>query len=405
MNRNNRRLKLAIMTNIIAPAKLPVYSGLAAHFDLLILHGGTESNRDSWCGVEKNLPNARVVKAWGWQIRTARKENGKIFDQRYLHVTPGYAWHLLRFRPDVIISSEMGVRTLIALAYGALFSRPTWVWWGGTLHTERKIGFAKQHLRKLISCWVTHWISYGQSSSEYLFSLGIGSPRILQIQNGVDERRFAANSTPEFQLEPRPVLLYVGQFIARKGVELLLNAAANLQKEGREFSLLLVGNGHDRQSLEQLTLDLQLRNVHFRPALPPERMPSIYRSADILIFPTLEDVWGLVVNEAILSGLTVLCSKYAGCAHELFLPGNIFDPHDADEFTRKLRNAACGQLPKSDPSRLMTTPQIVDHLVDALESSIGKRAGPYLPRREEDPVNHRDETERWESAGGRLKSS
>jgi glycosyltransferase involved in cell wall biosynthesis len=405
MNRNNRRLKLAIMTNIIAPAKIPVYSGLAVHFDLLILHGGTESNRDSWCGVEKKLPNARVVKAWGWQIRTARKENGKIFDQRYLHVTPGYVWHLSRFRPDVIISSEMGLRTLIALAYGALFRRPTWVWWGGTLHTERKIGFAKRHLRKLISCWATHWISYGQSSSEYLFSLGIGSDRILQIQNGVDERRFAANSTPEFQLEPRPVLLYVGQFIARKGVELLLNAAANLQNERREFSLLLVGSGHDRQTLEQLALDLQLRNVHFRPALQPERMPSIYRSGDVLIFPTLEDVWGLVVNEAILSGLTVLCSKYAGCADELFLPGNIFDPDDADEFTRKLRNAVGGQLPKSDPSRLMTTPQIVDDLVDALESSIGKRAGPYLPPRDEDAANHRDETDCWESAAGRLKSS
>jgi hypothetical protein len=37
-----------MLVNMIAPARIPVYSVLAAQFDLLLLHGGTESNRDSW---------------------------------------------------------------------------------------------------------------------------------------------------------------------------------------------------------------------------------------------------------------------------------------------------------------------------------------------------------------------
>jgi glycosyltransferase involved in cell wall biosynthesis len=361
-------LKVAMLVNMIAPARIPVYSVLAAQFDLLLLHGGTESNRDSWRDLDKTLPHARVVQAWGWQIPTTRREKGHAFDKQYLHVTPGYIWHLLRFRPHALISNEMGLRTLVALAYGTIFRRPVWVWWGGTVHTERKIGFARRCLRKCISRWTHRWISYGQSSTEYLLSLGIHRDRVLQIQNAVDEHRFTQNVEPRFQIQPRPVLLYVGQLIARKGVDLLLNAAATLQKQGREFSLLLVGSGPDKQILEQRSKDLQLNHVHFRTSVPPDQMPSVYRCGDALVFPTLEDPWGLVVNEAMLSGLPVLCSRYAGCAEELLGPENSFDPEDADEFVHKLGYAATGQLSRPDNSRLKSTNEIVQALIRDLES-------------------------------------
>jgi glycosyltransferase involved in cell wall biosynthesis len=372
MRRTNHP-RVAILTNIIAPARIPVFSRLADHFNLMILHGGTESNRDSWGGFDRDLPNAKVVNAWGWQIRRTRREQGQVFDQLYTHITPGCLWHLLRFGPDAVVSVEMGFRTLIALAYGTLFRRTVWVWWGGTCHTERKIGLAKTWVRGLISRWARHWISYGESSTEYLLTLGICRERILQIQNAVDERRFVAPAEPQFRIQVGPVLLYVGQLIARKGVEALLKAAAILQREGREFSLLLVGNGCDKEALERLAVDLELQNIYFRTALPPDKMPAAYRSGDILVFPTLEDVWGLVANEAVLSGLNVLCSKYAGCAQELFSPQSIFDPENTEEFTRKLRDALCGRLPKPDPARLSTTQQIVETLINALEKSLDER--------------------------------
>jgi glycosyltransferase involved in cell wall biosynthesis len=353
---------------MLAPSRIPVYAGLSAHFDLLVLHGGTESNRDSWRDLDSALPNARVIKAWGCQIPIARSVKGQAFDKQYMHITPGYIWHLLRFRPHALISNEMGLRTLIALAYGTMLHKPVWVWWGGTTHTERKIGFARKLLRKLISRWATRWISYGQSSTDYLLSLGIPRDRVLQIQNAVDEHRFTLAAEPELQLNPRPVVLYVGQFIARKGVELLLSAAATLQSQGEEFSLLLVGSGPDRPILEQRVRDLGLRNIVFQPSLPPNRMPSIYRSGDVFVCPTLEDPWGLVINEAMLSGLPVLCSKYAGCAEELLTSGSIFDPKNAEEFARKLEQALAGRLPKPDLSRLKTMAQVVDQLVCDLKN-------------------------------------
>jgi len=224
----------------------------------------------------------------------------------------------------------------------------------------------------LFVLWAKNWITYGQSSTEYLLHLGVKRDQILQSQNAVDEEHFKAQVEPAWTIEPRPVVLHVGQFIERKGIGLLLDAVADLQRQGYEFSLLLVGSGRDKQVLEQRARALGLKDVHFHSAQPPERMPAVYRSADFVVFPTLEDVWGLVANEAILCGVPVLCSKYAGCAPELFSPENIFSPDDPDEFLQKLRAAVCGGLRKTDPSRLKTTRQLGTELILGLNRLLSR---------------------------------
>ena len=362
--------KLALLINIIAPARLGLYSYLAEHFDLLVLHGGTEANRDSWAGLEKQIPNARVVRAWGWQYRHLKKSGKEVFDEKFIHFTPGFLTELLRFQPDVIISNEMGLRSLIALTYGSLFREPVWIWWGGTLHSERGIGATRKFLRKMFSRWAQHWITYGQTSTEYLESIGVDRRRILESQNAIDESRFDSEGPPRWTVQPRPVVLYAGQFIERKGVGFLLDAAAALQKEGYKFSLLLVGSGRDKQTLERRAATLGISNIYFYPSQPPEKMSSVYRSADVLVFPTLEDVWGLVANEAILCGIPVLCSKYAGCAVELFPPENIFAPEDLNDFSNKLRTAVLGQLPRTPAGKLMTTSQIGNAMVQELHKTL-----------------------------------
>jgi glycosyltransferase involved in cell wall biosynthesis len=190
--------------------------------------------------------------------------------------------------------------------------------------------------------------------------------RILELQNATDEKRFQVIAKPAWNIQPRPVVLYTGQFIERKGVTTLLEVAARLQSGGCVFSLLLVGSGRDKHILEHQSKALGLKNVHFRSVQTPENMPSVYRSADVLVLPTFEDVWGLVANEAILSDIPVLCSKYAGCAPELFGPENIFRPEDLNEFTHKLGAAISGRLPKTDPGRLKTSEQLSRELVREL---------------------------------------
>jgi glycosyltransferase involved in cell wall biosynthesis len=356
-NMINQKPRVALLVNLIAPYRAPVYTRLAEFFDLFILHGRTETNR-AWKQVRVTGAQDRSV--WGWQLKFRERRSGKVFDQRFFHFEPGFFTELLCIRPQAVVSIELGTRTFLALIYGFLFRVPVWVWWGGTLHTERGLGRARRLIRRLAARIVQHWISYGETSTEYLLSLNVTRSSILQIQNCVDESWYVKRVPPAVEVHPKPVLLHVGQLIARKGVSQLLQTAARLQAEGSQFSLLLVGDGPDLAALKGLASELGIKNLHFYPSQPAESMASYYRSADLLVFPTMQDVWGLVANEAVLSGLPILCSKYAGCAPELSSPECIFDPADSDAFLAALRKAVAGRLPVGAPQQLKTSREVAD---------------------------------------------
>lgn len=360
--------KVAWAVPFIAPYRVALYSHLASKLDVYILEGRLERDRTSWRNV--TVPGANIRQIAGWQFAIQRRRNGKKFDIRFLHIEPGYFFELLRLRPDVVVSAEMGFRTLMAWLYSTLFGKVMWVVWGGTPHTEQHIGWFRKAFRRFLAKRIKNWISYGQTSTEYLQSLGIRREQIVQAQNSVDETWYQQGAAPALDLSPKPVLLHVGRMLPLKGIAEFLGAAAELQEEGLEFSILLVGDGPERDNLRRLAATLQLRNVCFHPAQPPRAMPSIYASADVLVFATMQDVWGLVANEAVLCGLPVLCSKYAGCAPELFDPEAIFDPADQDQFIAALRRAVAGQLPPPDGSRLRSTAELGDGIADAVIKSL-----------------------------------
>ncbi|AFZ69516.1 glycosyltransferase family 4 protein [Deinococcus peraridilitoris] len=368
-----RTPRLALMVNIIAPYRLPIYKALGQAFDLTVYISGSEGNRSKWAGTITELEQAgvRIVRPWGVTFQRSVRQGGRVQDLRYLHITPGYLSALFRDRPDAVITNELGTRTIFALLYGLLTHRPVWVWWGGTLHTERGRGRLKRILRDILVHWVQRWISYGESSTTYLSKLGVPREHILQIQNAVNEATYSKPVPALMTIQPRPVLLYVGQMIGRKGVSALMESAARIQHEGYVFTLLLVGGGPEQKELEQLAAVLNLRNVHFLPPQAPEGMPAVYRSADCLVFPTLEDVWGLVVNEALWSGLTVLSSVYAGCTEEIVPEQNRFDPLNADDFDRALRLAVTGGLAKADTSPLLPTSEVSERIASDIRRRLG----------------------------------
>jgi glycosyltransferase involved in cell wall biosynthesis len=367
------RPRLAILVNIIAPYRLPIYKALTNLFDLAVFYGSQEQKNRNWSGLAAVLPEARVKQSWGLRVGFKKKSQNKTYDFTFLHLHPGYFVDLVRFRPDAVISNEMGFRTLIALSYGVLFGKPVWVWWGGTVHTERGRGWLRKQVRMLLARRVGHWISYGDSSTQYLLSLGVKRETVLQIQNCVEEERYTKKVTMAFEATPKPVFLTVGQMIGRKGLAELLEVSARLVRAGFQFSLVFVGGGPAREELENNARRLSLDNVRFFPPFPYEAMASVYRSADFFIFPTLEDVWGLVVNEALWSGLPTLCSKYAGCAAELLPESNIFDPYDLEDFERVMVRALSGKIAKADVSglkRFQTVSQMIaDSVLKQLHAS------------------------------------
>jgi len=368
------RPRVAILTHMVTPYRVPILEFVARQFDVTVFYSGRESNRAEWEGIERELKLARVKRSWGVTLKYWKRVAGTPIGVGFFHITPGYFLDLLRWRPDAIISTEMGFRSLVALLYGTVFRKPVWVWWGGTVHTEGAVGALRRWFRRIVARWAPGWISYGRTSTEYLLSLGIDRRRILEIQNCVDECTFAARPPRAFDVSPRPVLLHAGQMIPRKGIAQLLEAAKALQDEGATFSVLLVGNGSERQALEEHATRLGLANVHFRPGVPASQMPAVYQSADLYVFPTLRDAWGLVVNEAMLSGIPVLASVYAGCAAELLTPEAVFDPLDPEDFKAKLGRGLQGSLPRPELSRLKTSGEVGSMIVEELGRAL--RPGP-----------------------------
>ena len=363
--------RVALTLNVVAPYRLPLIRRLAEEYHLRLFLSGKEDNRGVWSEyIQRKLEEFGVEqeKVWGITLKVPRLLNGALFDRRYVHINPGYFSALLRFQPDAIISNEMGFRSAVAVFYGYLFRKPVWVWWGGTAHTERSISPLKRAWRRLFAKLVKRWISYGQTSTEYLLSLGVSRERILQIQNCVDESLFLDQHSPSLQIEPKPVFLYVGQLIKRKGIDLLLTASSKVQRKGYKFSLLLVGSGPEQHALEVMAKELGLENVYFINERPPFEMPGIYRSADVFVLPTLEDVWGLVVNEALWSGLPVLVSKYAGCAPELVPETNVFDPLSPEDFEAALERAIRQEIAPPDLSRLIPCQTVAEMLVRDLNA-------------------------------------
>jgi glycosyltransferase involved in cell wall biosynthesis len=350
--------RLAIMVNMVAPYRLPIYEYLARTFDVLVLHGGDESNRQ-WKPIQSTQPHLRIKKTWSCKIGIKKKiKTGRVQDQQFLHFNLGAVKDLLAFRPHVLISNEMGIRTVVALAYGTLARIPVWIWWGGTLHSEKDINPFKRFCRKLIAQFSKQWISYGITSTEYLESLGVARTAVLEIQNCVDEALYTCAAPEQMVFPIRPAGLVVGQVIARKGLNLLLESCARVQSAGVLFSMTIVGGGKDKSLLEQYGAQLGLKNVIFTGNKTQEQVLTYYKGADFLVFPTLEDTWGLVVNEALLAGLPVLCSKHAGCARELVPEEAQFDPLDHESFDANLTRAICHHLPKPDIIRLKSYRQV-----------------------------------------------
>lgn len=368
----SKRKRVVIMVNLVAPYRVPVYETIGNAFETTILHSGHESNRTTWGDTLSKLKHCKTKKSWGFTIKIRKGKRGSVYDYRYLHLTPGYFWDLVRIWPSAVIGDEMGFRTVAALIFGSLFQKPVWVWWGGTKHNARDIGKIKKALRWIIVRWAKRWISYGQTSTEYLEFLGVKRERILQIQNCVDETLFSPDAQPALQISPKPVLLHVGQLTNLKGGDRLIAACAELRSKGKVFSLLLVGNGPQRETWERQARELGFDDITFVAGKKPEEMASIYRSADVLVFATLDDVWGLVVNEALLCGVPVLGSIYAGCVEEILPEQNRFDPMNHEQFVEILNAFLQGMISPADTSPLKKSSEVGAMIVTAIKSVIGE---------------------------------
>jgi len=117
---------------------------------------------------------------------------------------------------------------------------------------------------------------------------------------------------------PTRFFLFAGRLVPEKGIFDLLRAYATLTPEIRKnMGLVFVGDGVERSALLQSALAITPGCIHLAGFAQRERLATYYALADVFVFPTHTDVWGMVVNEAMACGLPVISSNAAGCVADL----------------------------------------------------------------------------------------
>ncbi|MBL7917494.1 MAG: glycosyltransferase family 4 protein [Bacteroidia bacterium] len=103
--------------------------------------------------------------------------------------------------------------------------------------------------------------------------------------------------------------LFVGRIDVLKGIPRLLEALRNLYKKDRNFKLTIVGDL--KEELKDL-FESKIEFVEFLGTLSPENLKNVYKEHDVLILPSVQESFGLVILEALSNGLFVIASENTG---------------------------------------------------------------------------------------------
>lgn len=331
--------RLVILTELIAPYRIPVFNALARHVEIdlhVIFLARTDLSLRDWRVYEDEIRfSYEVLPSW-------RKKIGRRNILLNFQVTKSLA----DCRPDAIVCGGYNYLAFWqALRWARRKRVPFLLWSESTACDQRGEYGVVEALKGVFLRRCDAFVVPGKSAFHYLEKLGISQQDIFVARNAVDTDLFANiaqeahRHDPQLRSQltlPERYFLYVGRLVQEKGVMDLLSAYALLPETMRQqIGVVIVGDGPLRAELEAAARDIYPGTIQFAGFIHRERLATYYGLAECLVMPTHTDTWGLVVNEAMACGLPVICTNVAGCAKDLVRdngkltePGNIQQLHE-----------------------------------------------------------------------------
>lgn len=336
--------RIALVTNIPRPYRIPLYEGLgravqAAQGEFKVFFYSNPERH-----VRRETTHSEGV---AYHYVNARSLEFHVKYDQLLSFPIGLIPLLRQFRPHLLISGAFGIPGSLSWLYTRLHKIPYIQWSGATLARAGK-GLSPS-VQGFLARRADACITYGTAAREYLVAKKAPHSHLVVGMNTVDTQFFtqasimARDEVSKFKEAHnlRGVnFLYVGNLFQLKGVSYALEALRPLQEIG-DYHFHVVGKGPQCEELQQQAETSGLtQRVHFWGAQPPEKIPFYYALADVFVFPSLYDVWGLVLNEAMACGLPVIASSVAGATRDLVVDGEngfVIDPRNEAQFTEALR--------------------------------------------------------------------
>jgi glycosyltransferase involved in cell wall biosynthesis len=317
--------RVVIITEIIAPYRIPVFNALAQHngIDLhVIFLAENDRTQRQWLVYKDEICfSYQVLRSW-------RRRVGR----HCLLLNWGAEAALRRASPDFIVCGGYNyVASWQSMAWARRNRVPFSLWAESTTRDFRGghtlIEFLKTNFLRRCDAFVVP----GKSSAEYLRNYSVPEEMIFTAPNAVDTQFFAQRAEvirrdavirrAALRL-PARFFLFAGRLVPEKGIFDLLRAYGALASDLRkEMGLVFVGDGAARSALLQRAAATNPGSIQLVGFAQREHLAAYYALADAFVFPTHTDTWGLVVNEAMACGLPVISSAAAGCVADLVESG------------------------------------------------------------------------------------
>ncbi len=336
------------ITNLPTPYRLPLYRAMGE----LLRERGDELHL-FFLGYSRSVREWRIGPSDLAGISYTAGMNGRPLR--------GAIAAIRRLRPrSVILSWSMDHVALALLLYCRLRGIPCHVVSGETPRSAagNPWPLLRRIFRQPFFRLASGFITYGVRSTRYLLDAGVPPGRITTGVNVPDTSYFsgrvaalrAAGDAGRQRDRYRNAagepfschLLFVGYFLPEKGILQMLRALHLLRRE--DILLHIVGSGEQEGAVREEIRALGLeRCVVMHGYRQQTELPLYYALADILLFPSLEEVFGLVMAEGAAAGLPVVASENAGGTPEVVrdgVNGIVIDPCDTSAFAAAIARLA-----------------------------------------------------------------
>lgn len=207
---------------------------------------------------------------------------------------------------------------------------PIMVWGDSQLQSPRSL--LKKIIKKaiyprLIPKYDAYLVA-GERNRDYLLHYGADKAKMFHVPRVVDNQRFTRvdkqvvnKLVKSLELEDWSfIVLFVGRFVRWKRPIDLIKAVAKLRTTGVDAVVLFVGEGRLRKDMEGAASNYNVP-VRFSGFVNQSKIPLVYHAADVLTLPSEGENWGVVVNEAMASGIPAVVSDQVGSAPDLIDEG------------------------------------------------------------------------------------
>jgi glycosyltransferase involved in cell wall biosynthesis len=337
-------VKVAVIFHRFGPYHCARLEETARRCETIGIEVAAETLEYAWSPVQSADSYSRLTLVPSRERESAKKVSGRMEDALRTSLVDAVA-----------IPGWSGEAAIAALRWCAESGTPAILMSESAALDQPRMWWREWIKQRIVSLYSSALVG-GQRHIDYLVALGMPRDRIFTGYDVVDNeyfrqkaeeiRRQGSEVRQKYGL-PENYFLASARFIEKKNLPTLIRAYARYRQRSEvggnaPWSLVLLGDGPLRKTLNSQLSTLNLHtHVHLPGFKQYDELPVYYALAKAFVHASTTEQWGLVVNEALASGLPVIVSNRCGCVPELVADnGFTFDPMNEDELAARLLEMA-----------------------------------------------------------------